>query len=173
MEKLKDIIYDVGDVLFSLIIVIIMVSVVTIKLSSAMDINILGSDLNTALLNKPVEDEVIIPKPETPDTIIIDDNDAPNSDDTTIPTETPSQNEDNEEVVEVVTDITLEIPKGSTAVSIANLLESKNLVDSSSAFLDRVQELKLDSKLKYGTFKIKSSYSTDKIISVITGVSIN
>lgn len=177
MEKLKDILYDVGDTLFALIIVLVMVSIVTIKLTSAMDINILSPELDLALF-KGTEDvvEPNVPKPVTPkpeesnNTIIIDDSDAPGGEDSNTPSKVDSSNEP--EVIDIARDITLDIPKGSSAASIAKLLVDNNLVDSSSTFLNRVQELKLDPKLRYGSFKLKSNYSLDKIISVITGTDI-
>lgn len=179
MERIKDILYDIGDVLFGFVIILVMVSVVTLKLTSAMDINLLDTSLNTALLNN--KDESVSDTTKN-NAIVIDANDKPDNtskEETTPPTtveqgstvENPVDN--SPEVIDIVIDVTLEIPKGSTAVSIAKLLEDKNLVESSTVFLDRVKELNMDPKLRYGTFKLKSNYSIDKIISVITGVKIN
>lgn len=181
MERIKDILYDIGDVLFGFVIILVMVSVVTLKLTSAMDINLLDTSLNTALLNNKDDSESVSDTTKN-NAIVIDANDKPDNtstEETTPPTtveqgstvENPVDN--SPEVIDIVIDVTLEIPKGSTAVSIAKLLEDKNLVESSTVFLDRVKELNMDPKLRYGTFKLKSNYSIDKIISVITGVKIN
>lgn len=60
------------------------------------------------------------------------------------------------------------IESGTTSQGIAELLLSNKLIESKQTFLDRLSELKKESKLQIGTFKIPAGSSTDRIIEIIT-----
>jgi hypothetical protein len=60
------------------------------------------------------------------------------------------------------------INSGSNADGIAELLLSNKLIENKQAFLNRLTELKKESKLQIGTFKIPTGATVDKIIDIIT-----
>lgn len=177
LEKLKDFFYDCSDTLLSLFIVLIMALVITWKLSGAMSIPLFNST------NDPSK-KIIAENPQNVE-ISISDN---NKDNNTQPDSTVSQENTNQEPttdstadsnteVEVVRveakDIKIEIPKGTIGAGIAKILQEKGLIENTSDFLNRVEELELSPKLRYGTFTIKSDSSIDQMITIITGISIN
>ncbi|NLV87800.1 MAG: endolytic transglycosylase MltG [Tissierellia bacterium] len=65
-------------------------------------------------------------------------------------------------------EITVVIPPGSLPSKIASILEEHKLISSRAEFVQKTQEMKLDTKLKSGTFKIMSNSSLEEIIRIIT-----
>jgi len=168
LEKLKDFFYDCSDTLLSLFIILVMVLVITWKLSGAMSIP-LFNNTDDGFEAIAAEDQ--------------QNNDATISDNTgsTTPQEEPNEETEPEkpvtpndqiQVIEVqAKDINIEIPKGTTGSGIAKILQSEGLIENTSDFINRVEELGLAPKLRFGTFTIKSNSSLDEIISIITGTS--
>ncbi|NLK44135.1 MAG: endolytic transglycosylase MltG [Tissierellia bacterium] len=66
-----------------------------------------------------------------------------------------------------VVEITVVIPAGSLPSKIASILEDHNLISSRAEFVQKTQEMKLDTKLKSGTFKIRTNSSLEEIIKII------
>ena len=60
------------------------------------------------------------------------------------------------------------IEPGATSEKIAQLLVDGKLIDKKQAFLDRLKELKKESKMQIGTFNIQKGSSVDQIINAIT-----
>ncbi len=58
----------------------------------------------------------------------------------------------------------VEIKSGSSASSIATLLKEKDLIQSERAFKNLAKELKKDSKMKAGTYKLSRSMDAETII---------
>ncbi|WDV44847.1 hypothetical protein PV797_15155 [Clostridiaceae bacterium M8S5] len=73
-------------------------------------------------------------------------------------TKPPKQNTNEATVVEI------DIPSGSLPGTIGDILVKNNLIESKKAFLDKAVELKLDTKLRSGSYKIKSNSSLEDII---------
>ncbi len=67
-------------------------------------------------------------------------------------------------------EISINIPEGTFPGKIADILIEKALIDDKQAFIIRCTELKLDTKLKSGDFKIKKGTSLDDIIKIIAKV---
>jgi hypothetical protein len=63
---------------------------------------------------------------------------------------------------------TIVIESGATSDGIAEKLYNSNLVNSKQEFLDRLRELKKESKVQIGSFNIPKGSSLDKIIDIIT-----
>jgi len=63
--------------------------------------------------------------------------------------------------------VTVKIPKGSLPPTIANILLEKGLIENKMDFLKKFQELKLDTKLKSGEFKIERNSSLESIIKTL------
>lgn len=64
-------------------------------------------------------------------------------------------------------EVSFSIPEGSFPGKIADILVDKGLIKDKQTFLDRSMELKLDTKLKSGDFKIKTGTSLDDVIKII------
>lgn len=60
------------------------------------------------------------------------------------------------------------ISSGISADGIAEQLLSNKLIENKEVFLSRLTELKKESKVQVGTFKIPTGASLDKIIEIIT-----
>lgn len=157
LEKLKDFFYDCSDTLLSLFIVLIMALIIAWKLSGAMSMPLFNNtvDANEKIITEKINN---IDKNISDNNVIeqIDSNQETNI-------ETPV--ESNKEVE----NIKIEIPKGATGNSIAKILKEKGLIENTSEFINRVEQLKLGPKLRFGTFTIKSNSSIDDMINIITG----
>lgn len=177
LEKLKDFFYDCSDTLLSIFIVLIMALVITWKLSGAMSIPIFAN------ANDPSE-KIIAENPQDSEISISDNNQGEGDNGETntntsqedsnqeTSTSTPADSNTEVEVVHVESkDIKIEIPKGTYGAGIAKILKENGLIENTSDFISRVEELKLAPKLRYGTFTIKSNSSVDDIIYIITGTS--
>jgi cell division protein YceG involved in septum cleavage len=77
-----------------------------------------------------------------------------------IPVKTDASN--SEKNIEVV------INSGCTSEELAETLLNNNLIEDKQAFLNRLNELKKESKVQVGTFEISMGATVDEIIEVIT-----
>lgn len=75
-----------------------------------------------------------------------------------------NENQNSQENQKVVTVV---IPPGSLPSKIASILEEHNLITDRLEFIRKTQEMKLDTKLKSGTFQIKTNSSLEEIIKTI------
>ena len=66
------------------------------------------------------------------------------------------------------TTITIDIPAGSSLASIAGILESNKLISSKTDFINKSEEMQLATKVKAGSFKIKSGSSMENILKILT-----
>lgn len=172
LEKIKDIVYDVSDILLSLVIVALIFFVVSWKISDSLAFEI------------EIPEKSGIAQAEEGDTDIIDisevddssesSSETAGSDDTAgTPEETPASGTDAKpggtqvELVGVTKEI--EIKSGSTGYSIGKLLAEAGLVPDSQTFINRVEELGLGAKLRSGTFTLSSDMSLDEVIYKISG----
>ena len=64
--------------------------------------------------------------------------------------------------------VKVEIPNGSTPGKIGLILEEHGLVSSSREFIAKAVELRLDTKLKSGTYNIQKGLSTEDILILIS-----
>ncbi|SHJ84846.1 MltG/YceG/YrrL family protein [Paramaledivibacter caminithermalis] len=180
-EKIKDFFYDFSDTLLSLFIILVMGFVITWKLSGAMSIPIFNTINNPSikiLEENPKNIEINISDGKTNDkshgnnTETNSNVSQENSNQDTTNSSTNS-NTENKAVHIKAENIDIQIPKGTSGIGIANILKEKGLIDDTSKFLNRVEELELAPKLRYGEFSIKSNSSIDEMITIITGVNIN
>lgn len=176
LEKIKDIVYDVSDILLSLVIVALIFFVVSWKISDSLAFEI------------EIPEKSGIAQAEEGDTDIIDisevDDGSESSSETTgsdgtggTPEEIPASGTDAStdakpggtkvELVGVTKEI--EIKSGSTGYSIGKLLAEAGLVPDSQTFINRVEELGLGAKLRSGTFTLSSDMSLDEVIYKISG----
>ena len=177
LEKIKDILYDVSDIVVSLVIVALIFFVVSWKISDslAFDVTIPEKKTETASQDPNIVEIAEVPDETSP------------AEDTTNETETttPSETAPTEETAEATTSTDakpggtqinlvgvtkeIEIKSGSSGYSIGKLLATEGLVADTNTFIKRVEELGLGAKLRSGTFTLSSDMSLDEIIYKISG----
>jgi hypothetical protein len=74
------------------------------------------------------------------------------------------------EVPEQKQSVVIEIESGTSSEEIAELLLNNKLIKNKQEFIDRLIELKKESKVQVGKFNIPAGASIDKIIEIITSV---
>jgi len=163
LEKIKDILYDLTDFALVILIIVIMTTVISIKITDAMSVNLFSIFNNeqtgeTAVIEEPKnpteEDdgiEEIIIKPEFDESANNEESDA------------------SETTIESDKEITIVIESGSTGYSIAKKLRENALIEDTSVFISRVEDLKLGAKLQTGTFVLNTSQSLDDMIYTLAG----
>lgn len=171
-EIIKDILYDSIDYIIMIGIIGIVVFIIGWRLDllfakDALDLPptndiIVENDNNqeTDSTSNNQDNEQVPEKPEE---------DTLNEDSDDIVENTPP--ESNESVSAPVSNNTVKItiPAGSLPSRIGSILESNGLVSSKGEFVQKSQELKLDTKLKSGEYEIESGSSLEDIIKLIAG----
>ena len=179
-EKLKDLLYDLSDTLLTLLIIILIVGTVSWKISDSMTYS------NALAKAQP---PVIVAETSGTEVPLTQEPESPSQENQQAGAQSPASevkpsvntmpgtgagNSTSGSVSQPVSPssgqkITLEIRSGSTGYSIAKLLVEKGLVQDTQTFIQRVEALKLGSKLKAGTFEVTSGMPLDELIRVITG----
>ena len=194
MEKLKDFFYDMSDTLLSILIIAVMFYTISWKLSDTMsytpsfDIPFISSSTDQDIPDaQPIDgSEIAITDDSatvtTPDPSVtpgdtdgeVIDMTPPSTDTTETPaveTPTPEAAKPEGQTIEVIQSKEVEfvVPSGMLASNITQKLVDEGLIDDKSAFTSRLAERKLDSKLRSGTFKLRTDMSYDQIINKLTG----
>lgn len=172
LEKLRDIIYDSIDYIFMLGIVIIVAVVIGWRLDVLFAKDALEVPPSTVIVDnsdrpQDFEDEPSV-QPGDPAT------EAPDE-----PGEDPAQEDPQPEPVETpqptppppspqTQSVKVIIPEGSLPGKIGLILEENGVVASSREFLAKVVEMKLDTKLRSGTFTIQKGLSIEEVVKIIT-----
>jgi len=170
-DKFKDMLYDLSDTLITLVIIVLIIGTVSWKISDSMT-------YSNALAKSEPPDISLEKEPE---------NGSPAQE---VPSESTDPNKPTSEVQPSVNTLpasgseaqppavtpapsgekmTIDIKSGSTGYAIAKLLVEKGLVKDTQTFIQRVEALKLGSKLKAGTFEVTKGMPLDELIKVITG----
>lgn len=194
MEKIKDLFYDVSDVLLSVLIIAIMFYTISWKLSDTMsytpsfNIPFISSEDKVPETPIAVADKAThvaigdqTPAIATPETTpeatpevsgeVVD---MPKPEPATeiVPEATPQEAAKPEgQTIEVIQakDVNFVVPSGMLASKIIQKLKDEGLIQDKSAFTARLSERKLDSKLRSGTFKLRTDMTDDQIINKLTG----
>ena len=153
LEKIKDYLYDISDILIALVLVAVITIAITYKITDAFTIKIFNpiDDEQTAITEQ-------IPEEETE--VVVGEN-TPESQD---PSEVTEPIE-----IEPATKVNFEVKRGMTGYNIANLVLEKGLIADINDFIQRVEELGLGNKLRSGTFSVSSNIPLDDLINVIAG----
>ncbi len=168
MEKLKDILYDLGDVIVSLLIIAVIFLIVSWKLNDAFPLQTtlfspsaqptsesqVASSVAAQSINITSSESVNTPiSPQT-----VTSTDAAETTTTAPPTTAQS-----------VVKKRITIPSGSSGNSIAKLLEQNGLIESRKDFLKVVADLGVGSRLQAGKFDISSDMSYEEIAKILSG----
>ncbi len=175
-EKFKDLLYEASDVLLAFVIILIMSTVITWKVSDSLAFSTHKLPTETPVVEKqnPKTDEAPL---ETPSTKSTPENSSQNGSPSNNESAPPPNEQKTPPVLETVviavapqtTLIQINIPNGTPGSGIANILKQNGLIDNTAKFIARIQELKLESKLKSGKFSVPSNASLDDVIYTITG----
>lgn len=165
-DKIKDILYASVDYLMMLAIIVAVVLIIGWRLDILFQKDVLAS-----ISGNPVEvesQEKDLPKENTNNEVLEDDNELEeNLKDRN--QENNSNNADlNNKNIEDAKSIQVKIPEGSLPSEIASILKSMNLIEDKDEFVKKAIDLKLDTKLKSGTFSISENSSLEKIIKIIS-----
>lgn len=182
IEKIKDVVYDGFDYIVMLGIVVLVVGIIGWRLDILFAKDALGVSHGIVSENPNEGNEPSIDvsqKPDIKDPVEQDpseetpDAEEPNEGNTNTPevpevppTEPPaSETPPTAPTGEVVT---ITIPAGSLPGKIATILHENGVIDSSKDFIAKMVELRLDTKLKSGTFSITKGSSYEDVLSIIT-----
>lgn len=152
-EGLKDFIYDAIDYILIILIIVVVVAIIGWRLDV-----LFANDVGKI---SPIKDKKIERK-------IDKDNGKSNKSSKDIKSEESKENSSKKEEATTSETKTITIPKGSTCSMIANILYDENLIEDKDIFLNKVDELKMDSKLKYGEFQINTGSSIEEILDILS-----
>lgn len=168
-EALKDFLHDAMDYIMMLAIVVAVIVLIGWRLDILFAKDIVEQpskeDIVHNIDSKPVS------KPKDEDSIDPDEGESPEED---ANTKEPSSEEPSSDVKPDEGSkpsgetVQVHIPPGSMSASVGKILEEKGLVSSSKDFVQKSQELKLDTKIQAGNFKINTNSTIEEILKVIT-----
>lgn len=154
LERIKDYLYDISDILISLLLVAVIAVTITYKITDAFTIKIFSPVDDPAV---PVTEQI----PTDPSEQVVPE--------TPGETETPVEEPSEPIEVQPAEKVRFEIERGMTGYNIANVLLDNHLIDDVNTFILRVEEMGLGSKLRSGTYNVSSTIPTDELIRVIAG----
>ena len=164
IEKIKDYLYDISDVLLSLIIIAVMVFSISYIMTDAFKINIFSGGEERDI-SSIVPENAGSKKEEVTET---DDGADEAEPEETDAEETPDTETATEEG-EVVTAVKVSIPEGSMPQTFARKLSDAGLIDSTGDFIDRIVERGVDTKLRPGDYTFGMNVTIDEIIDKLIG----
>ncbi|MBM7614439.1 hypothetical protein [Alkaliphilus hydrothermalis] len=184
MEKLKDLLHDLTDVILAIGIVVVMFTVVTMNLgdwfsgdsavvfaNSTPQVNIAGSeDQNKDEANiEDTEREVVEETEEV--TKEVTEKPVDNSSKQSTKESKPKESTEEKPAVITVVDVKkVTIPDGTPGVNIAKILQEKGLIEEPAEFIKVAEDLKLALKLKSGTFDIPTNSTVKEMVEIIARV---
>lgn len=161
MEHVKDFLYDISDLFFSLLIIALIFFVVAMKLDDTMSqtwFSNIKSDTSLSL------DHIDASTPDST-TPVIDITPDPTTDvETPVEPETPIE----VPVVEVRT-VNFDIPSGSSGYQIASKLQAQGLIETTDEFLHVLAERDAERQLHAGSHKLNTGMTVEEIIKKFTG----
>lgn len=176
-DRFKDILYDLSDTLITLVIIVLIIGTVSWKISDSMTYSNALAKAQPPEISLGEEPENDLPEGEAPSESNKPDNSSSEVQPSvnTLPAGGSTTNTSGTQPPASGTSapsgekMTIDIKSGSTGYAIAKLLVEKGLVKDTQSFIQRVEALKLGSKLKAGTFEVTSGMPLDELIKVITG----
>lgn len=156
-EKIKDFLYDISDIVLSLIIIGLIFFAVSWKISDTLSMDVEAP--TDSVIETTTGSQISVTPVETTEATV------------------ESTEESTEATTEPTTEAATEAPKlenfvvaeGELGYTIGKNLESQGFVADSDEFVKRLIEMGYDSKLRAGTFKISKTDSLDTIIKVLAG----
>ncbi|GFN34263.1 hypothetical protein [Tepidimicrobium xylanilyticum] len=161
IEKLKDLLYDGIDYIVMVFIIVTVVLIINWRLDG-----LFAKDAVDDIVNKPtneiennLDDENRHTNiEENPNNDVIDNRNKNTGDN-------GQNNIDAEEIKELVK---ITIPSGTLPPEIGDILVANGLINNKNEFLNKVIELKMETKLKSGEYEIERGLSIEDIIGILT-----
>ncbi len=180
LDKLKDIFYDKNDIIVALALVVVAGFIITHQVDAIMSYpERLAEELQQEQQEqqdplggsaKPGGEEITDPGVEDqPGTVpevqppVVDEPVTPPEQDPEPPVVQMPSTE-----FKTAVDRTVEIPSGAYSQKIAQILSEAGVVPSQDAFLNKISEAGLETKLKAGTFKIPAGSTLDDVVKIVT-----
>ncbi len=182
MDKIKDFLYEISDLIFGAIVLLAVVVISISQLNGWFNVSVpknIEKILPVSNSNELNSDTSNISQAEasTGDTGSSSDNenstgeddknlniDTQNSDNAN---DTTGQNDNQSEQNEIVFR-NISIASGSTSGKVADALYENNIISSREEFRLKLAQLNAETKIKAGTFRIPSDASIDEVIEIIT-----
>lgn len=169
MDRLRDFLHDNTDIFVALLIAFAMFVVVAVNLGDwfKFDSGVVAAD--------NYDDKVVEEKVDTEEEVEADDKNQPQkptTDDTkpeVVETPKPEAPKPEAPAAVIVEIKSIVIPNGTPGIGIARILQEKGLINSTSDFTRAAAELKLEGKLRSGTFQIPTDASVEDMVKIISG----
>jgi len=156
MERVKDFLYDISDLFFSLLIIGIIFFVVSFKLTDTMSVSWFSNidtpeiaDIELPDATTPIDNEVVEVVPEEEEVVPEEEEAVP------------------EEEVAEIRDVAFVIESGSVGYTIAKNLLAEELILDIDEFLQTLSDMGLGNKLQAGTFSLNTGMTTEEIIRIL------
>lgn len=166
MERIRDFLFDISDLLISLLIIAAIFMVISWKLNESIPIDT-SLALQTAETPAPTQDSQA---DATPTDTVSDDLSEPNQSTDATDADKPITIEPTLPKSETGKEVTVKIPEGSPGVAIGKILKDNGLITDVNTFIKKVDEMSLGPKLRSGTFKLKTSMGLEEVIKIIANV---
>lgn len=181
MERIKDFLYDISDLLISLLIIAVIFTVISWKLNESIPIDTLS--VPTASEEPAAKPDTSAQKPASPpsdtegttpsaaNNSVADASDADkpiaeNANGTPEPLAKPPAKPATTSPAAGKA-VTIEIPSGSPGVTIGKILKDNGLITDVNTFIKKVDELGLGPKLRSGSFDLKTDMTLEQIIKIL------
>jgi len=177
LDKIKDFLYDSVDYLFMIGILVVVVGVIGWRLDVLFEKDTVSAQPTDQIIvdNSSRDDFLIELTPDSPNEPSEDTDQVDN------PEEVPDKPEEENKPVEEIPveapppspppsreSVKVSIPEGSMPGKIGLILQENGLITSSRDFIAKAVELKLDTKLKSGTYNINKGASLEEIVKIMT-----
>lgn len=156
MEKIKDFIYDHTDLLLSLMVVSAILFII------GANFTFFDRDLSS-FIGSPNNDEATEEESLTGENRQEPSDERGEGDSMEEPPQDPEDPEDESDPDTV----TVEIPQGATASDVGDVLSQNNLVENTTVFVQRSEDLNVSHRLRPGTFEIPEESSIEEIIQIL------
>ena len=166
MKKIRDFIYNYNDVFVALIIVALAALIILWRAGVIMDYNEYESARTAP---DPTTSEASIDGLDlTPEEIENFNTNPEDANSENLPDAPSEPEQTTPEPQKPSGEVNFEVPSGSSADRIGDLLVQAGLIDSKQDFLKELTAQKADTKLKAGTFKIEAGSDIATIIKILT-----
>jgi hypothetical protein len=147
---IKDFFYEITDYALIIIVVVVIGLILIWRFNALFDIEI----------NKdPMEGEDIPP---------ISQEENPTGSAVETPEDEPPAEDPEDPIEEEPEQILVEVPSGTSAQGIADILLSRGLIENKEEFIQKAIELGLDTQLKSGEFLIDNNATLEEILKIIS-----
>lgn len=171
IDKIKNFLYDISDMLLSLFIIALIFYAVSWKISDTLSPDTVQNKKDIVKTeNQPIK-PVETPKSETESPTKAE---TPAETETPVETEIPKETdkpakEDSKESTTPGEMLTFTIAPGSSGYAIGKSLMDQGFVENADEFTKRIIELGVDNQLKAGDFKLAKGDPLDTVINVLIG----